>query len=141
MASDKINQLIEHFVEDLQRLLAEETRDALFAALSGGQPVTKTRSGRQTAPRGQGRKAAVAAPARGKKGKRVRRSAEDLEAIQEKILGVLRKQPGPTSEQLQEALRLSKKEIQRPLALLRDNEQVRTEGEKRAMRYYVKGRG
>ncbi len=54
---------------------------------------------------------------------------------------MLKKQPGANSEQIQEASGLSKADIQRPLTLLREAGDVRTEGEKRAMRYYLAGRG
>ncbi len=138
MASDRIQQAVERFVEEIQRLVAEEARDTLIALLGGERPprrasVAKPNGGRASS-------APAAAPAR-KKGRRVRRSADDLEAIQEKIVAVLKRQPGVNSEELQEALGMSKQDVQRPLSLLRDEGKVKTEGQKRAMRYYPKGRG
>jgi len=66
----------------------------------------------------------------------VRRNAEQLAEVQERILAVLTEQPGLTSEQLQEAVGLQKQELQRPLQILRDDHKIRTTGQKRAMRYF-----
>lgn len=137
MASDKVQQAVERFVGELRAIIAEEARATLLAAL--GQPTARRAS--PAAPRRAQEARHVTGPAKRTAGKRVRRSAEDLEAVQEKLLAVLKKQPGANSEQIQEASGLSKADIQRPLTLLREAGDVRTEGEKRAMRYYLAGRG
>lgn len=139
MPSDPIQKTIETFVSDVRRLLAEHARDTLLAALGDEQPTTRRRGPRRA--RSAARSAKPAGKPAKKSGKRGRRTAADLEAIQEKIVAQLKKQPGPTSEQLRTSLGMARTELQRPLAILREADQVRTEGEKRAMRYYVKGRG
>lgn len=137
MASDKIQKAVDRFVEEIQQIVADEARETLMSILGGEQPTR-----RASAPKRGGTRASTpaAAPSR-KKGKRVRRSAEDLVAVQEKIVAVLKKQPGVNSEELQDALGMSKQDVQRPLTLLREEGKVKTEGQKRAMRYYPKGRG
>src|SRR5690606_14184862 len=137
MASDKVQQAVERFVGELRAIIAEEARATLLAVL--GQPTARRAS--PAAPRRAQEARHVTGPEKRTAGKRVRRSAEDLEAVQEKLLAVLKKQPGANSEQIQEASGLSKADIQRPLTLLREAGDVRTEGEKRAMRYYLAGRG
>lgn len=67
----------------------------------------------------------------------MRRSAEQLAEVQEKILGVLSKTPGLTSEEIQEALGLEKKDLQRPLTLLRGEKRVKTKGQRRGMKYFA----
>lgn len=125
----QIRQRIDAFVRDLQALLVEAARESVVAALGGA-----------TAPSGRGTRRA-AAP-RAKKagrpsGRRVRRSAEQLAQVQEKVIAVLTKKPGLTSEEIQENLGLEKKDLQRPLTLLRDERRIKTKGQKRGMKYFA----
>jgi hypothetical protein len=125
----QIRQRIDNFVRDLQALLVDAAKESLMAALGGAAPVT----------RGASRKAA-ARPARGRKaaaGGRVRRSTEQLAEVQDKVLGALNKNPGMTSEEIQDALGLEKKDLQRPLTLLREEKRVKTKGQRRGMKYFA----
>jgi len=67
----------------------------------------------------------------------VRRTAEELAEVQEQVVGLLTKNPGLTSEEIQEALSLEKKDLQRPLTLLRDEKRVKTKGQRRGMKYFA----
>lgn len=80
---------------------------------------------------------AVRAVAKAQLGKRVRRTAEDLEKV-EAILDALRKSPGLTSEGIQEAAGMSKPEIQKPLEDQRNAKRVKTKGQRRGMQHYAK---
>ena len=136
----EIRQRIEVFVRDLQGLLVEAAKESLVAALGGGGAAPRTRrGGRQvaqaSAPRGRKSAAAGKAPRAGKG--RVRRSAEELAEVQDRVVGLLGKNPGLTSEEIQEALSLEKKDLQRPLTLLRDEKRVKTKGQRRGMKYFA----
>lgn len=67
----------------------------------------------------------------------MRRTAEELAEVQEQVVGLLTKNPGLTSEEIQEALSLEKKDLQRPLTLLRDEKRVKTKGQRRGMKYFA----
>lgn len=125
-AEQRIQQTIEIFVQDLRALLAQAARERLINVL--GSEGTPSGRGAGRAARGSQR-----AP---KSGGRVRRSAEQLAEVQERILSVLAKSPGLTSEQLQAAVGMEKQQLQRPLQLLREEHKIRTTGQKRAMRYF-----
>lgn len=131
----QIRQRIDNFVRDLQALLVDAAKESLMAALGGATPTAARGAQRGSAGRGRrgGRRAAAAAASGG----RVRRSAEQLAEVQEKILGVLSKTPGLTSEEIQEALGLEKKDLQRPLTLLRGEKRVKTKGQRRGMKYFA----
>jgi predicted HTH transcriptional regulator len=126
-AEQRIQQTIDIFVQDLRALLAQAARERLISVL-GGEKAPASRSSAQTSARTSQRPP--------KSGRRVRRSAEQLGEVQERVLAVLAKSPGLTSEQLQEAVGMQKHELQRPLQLLRDEHKIRTTGQKRAMRYF-----
>lgn len=126
----QIRQRIDNFVRDLQALLVDAAKESLMAALGGAAPVTRA-APRGTAARAtRGRKSAAPAG-------RVRRSAEQLADVQNKILGSLNKNPGMTSEEIQDALGLEKKDLQRPLTLLREEKRVKTKGQRRGMKYFA----
>lgn len=138
MADDKIELALRRMVDELRELIEEQAREALADAL-GRRKATPARNppGR---PKASGRPVPVATPkpARAAKtgnGKRVRRTAADIEAVQGDIIKFLKKNPSSTSEQIQSGLGLPKEELQRPLSLLREEKKVKTVGERRGMKY------
>ena len=133
-SEQRIQETINIFVQDLRTLLAQATKERLLSALGEAAAVgDAAREGIAPARAQRSRAAAQKAP---RSGRRVRRNAEQLAEVQERILAVLTEQPGLTSEQLQEAVGLQKQELQRPLQILRDDHKIRTTGQKRAMRYF-----
>lgn len=78
---------------------------------------------------------AVAAQARKKAGKRVRRSPRQLQAAAEKIFGYVRANPGANAEKIKKALGIASNEWSRPLALLLDAKRLVARGEKRSTTY------
>ena len=127
---EQIRQRIEAFVRDLQDLLVEAARESVVAALGGAVEPARRRT-RRAAPTRTAKKGRKAG------GRRVRRSAEQLAEVQEKVIAVLSKKPGLTSEEIQETLGLEKRELQRPLTLLREERRIKTKGQKRGMKYYA----
>lgn len=138
MADDKIELALRRMVDELRELIEEQAREALADAL-GRRKATPARNppGR---PKASGRPVPVATPkpakaAKAGNGKRVRRTAADIEAVQGDIIKFLKKNPSSTSEQIQSGLGLPKEELQRPLSLLREDKKVKTVGERRGMKY------
>ncbi len=136
-----IHALIAKFAEDLETAIRAEVRDQLLAAVEGshgkreaGPAVRASKGATKGAPKSAPKAKAKGAPG---SGRRVRRSAEQLGAVQNRITH-LRAQGGKlTSEEIQEKLSLSKEDIQRPLQLLRDDGAVNTVGSRRSMQYFV----
>src|SRR6266436_4902979 len=87
--------------------LAEGFADQILAAI-------RTTSFEELAGHGGGSR-----PAAGKvsRRKRVRRTAADLQRTLDAIVKLVAKKPGLRSEQIQAALRLSKKDVTRPITL------------------------
>lgn len=125
-----IDSIIERFTADLEAAIREEIHTQLVAAIAGSKSAAKSS-------RGANGIASGAAKSKAKAGRRVRRSAEQLAEIQQRIVALLGAEPKLTSEQIQERLGLGKDDVQRPLQLLRDDGRVKTVGERRAMRHYV----
>lgn len=87
--------------------------------------------------RGPGRPPA-ASRSSGGGGKRVRRSAEQLETTLTSIVSLLKKhKDGLRSEQIQEELGLSRKEIPRPITLGLQRKELKKKGQKRATVYFA----
>jgi hypothetical protein len=126
-----IKAIIAQFSSDLEAAIRAEVARQLLAAAGVQGAVAKGAS-----PRVAKAAAKAAAP---KAGKRVRRSPEQLEAVQAQILKALGSKK-LSSEQIQEATGLSKETLQRPLQLLRDEKRLRTSGQKRAMVYFASGK-
>jgi hypothetical protein len=91
--------------------------------------------------RGPGRPAKVGAPVpkRASAGRQPRRSADDVARVIDLITSALKDaKDGLRSEQLQEVLKLSKKEIVRPLSVALASKKISKKGQKRATTYFAK---
>src|SRR5437867_12356536 len=77
-----------------------ELRTASFEEIAGFQSRGRPRSERKVS-----------------RGKRVRRTADDLQRTLDAIVALVSKKPGLRSEQIQAALGLSKKDVTRPITL------------------------
>jgi hypothetical protein len=72
-------------------------------------------------------------------GKRVRRSAEDLEKIATRVLAHVKANAGHRLEEIGSALKTDTAILKRPIANLLAARQLRTEGQKRGTRYFAGG--
>ncbi len=129
-----IKAIIAQFSSELEAAIRAEVARQLLAAagVQGAVPNASPRVAK-TAPKTS---AKAATP---KSGKRVRRSPEQLEAVQAQVLKALGAKK-LSSEQIQDATGLSKETLQRPLQLLRDEKRLKTSGQKRAMVYFASGK-
>ena len=127
----EIKDIISRFSAELEAAIRQEVGRQLLAA-AGLQGAATTKTAKVSK--------AASAPVKAAKdgGRRVRRSPEQLQAVQAQILKTLSGGKKLTSEQIQEATGLEKEDLQRPLQLLRDEKRVKTAGQKRAMTYALK---
>lgn len=128
---DRINAFVEDVSAIVREAALEAVRDALSteagAAASVGRP--KAAAGRRRAP---AKKTAS--------GRRVRRSAEQLEELARKFLSYVQSNPGQRLEEIGVGLRIDTAELKRPVQLLLEADKLRTEGERRGTRYFA-GKG
>ena len=87
---------------------------------------------------GHSRRGRAPVTTRAPRRKRVRRTAADLQRTLDTIVALVAKKPGLRSEQIQAALRLSKKDVTRPITLGLQAKVLAKKGVKRATTYYSK---
>jgi len=119
----KIDALIQEFVVNLRRAIAEEAA-AAFAIAGGGAGGV-----------GNGRRKPGPKPASAPRAKGRKRRAEEITAQGDKILGYLKKNPSSGAEALGSALGMSTAEIALPMAKLIADKSVKFTGQKRGRKY------
>jgi len=138
-AQERLQARVAQFAHELSALVAEGIRQHSRRALES--PPQSERGGSASSSATASRfDAAVDGSAVSEPDppqRRARRTAEQLVEIQEKIIKLITHHPKLTSEEIQEHLGMQKSDVQRPLDLLREEGDVRTIGERRAMRYFV----
>jgi hypothetical protein len=138
----EIQSRIQSFLAELSDLVKMAALGSVHAAL-GGEPGPRMRRGpgrpRGSGKRGPGRPRKAAAA---RMGKRIRRSAEDLEAIAARVLAHVKANAGHRLEQIGAALKTDTAILKRPIANLLAMKHLRTEGQKRGTKYFARsGRG
>lgn len=124
----QINQRIQSFVEEIAELARRQALESMSRALGAAMP----------APRGR---KAVAAPSpsagRGRsRGKGEKRPASEIAAIVERLGQAVKTEPGLRIEQLAGVLSWPTKEMTLPMRKLIATGAVRTEGQRRATKYF-----
>ena len=147
----QIRAPIEEFTNELSVLVQQAAMEAVKGALEvpADAPVRrgpgrprKAKAARKKAGRRPGRpRAAKAGRAKtaAKAGKRIRRTAEDLEALAGKVLAYVKANAGARMEEISAGLRMATKDLGRPVASLVEAGRLRTEGQRRGTRYYAGG--
>lgn len=111
--------MIDRFVNELSVIAREEAASLLLQGLNG-RTTKATRTN-------------------GYRAKGAKRPAQDLEAIQTKALGYIQSHPGERIEQINAALGTSTKELALPIKKLIASKAIRTEGQRRATKYFAGG--
>ncbi len=134
----EISSRISAFLDELSALVKRQALEAVHEALGGavapprrgpGRPRRMTvRPGRR--PRAMAKRAV--------KGKRVRRSPEDLAKLQSSILAAVRAKQGQRLEEIGRAMRTDTGVLKRPMALLLAAKKLKTQGKKRGTKYFSK---
>jgi hypothetical protein len=131
-----IETLIQEFVVNLRRAIAQEAAQAFAVAGGGGeshQPNPRGKPG----PRPKGVISSVAKPAKKAKGGG-KRTTEEIEAQGKTIVAHLKKTPAQGAEQLGVALGLGTAELALPIIKLIESKQIKFTGQKRGRKYSVK---
>ena len=133
----EIQSRISAFLDELSGLVKRQALEAVHEALGGavaprrgpGRPRKVTvRPGRR--PRAMAKRAV--------RGKRIRRSPEDLGKLQTAILATVKSKQGQRLEEIGKAMKTDTAELKRPMGLLLAAKKVKTKGQRRGTRYFVK---
>ncbi len=127
----QINQRVQAFVAEITELARKQAFDTLSTALAGaGLFDGRGRGGRNGVGRRGGRAAALATSAGG------RRSSDQIDATCQALLGEIGANPGQRIEQIGGAIGMRTKDLALPIRKLVAQKQIRTEGQRRATRYF-----
>ncbi|WP_394844838.1 hypothetical protein LZC95_48300 [Pendulispora brunnea] len=129
------NQIEDLAAEFAQGVLAAIRSASLEEILEkGASPAATAKGGTR-----RGAPATTPAPKRARGGRLPRRSDEEIGAVGDKIIELLKGHAeGLRAEQIREELGLEAKELPRPLKELVANRKVKTKGQKRATTYFAR---
>ncbi len=136
-----IRTRIDSFLAELSGLVRKAALDSVHEVLSGTAPKRRRGPGRPkgSARRGPGRPRKAARAARA--GKRIRRSAADLEQTAARVLAHVKANAGHRLEQIGKALKTDTAILKRPIQNLLAARKLRTKGQKRGTMYFAGGGG
>jgi hypothetical protein len=134
----EIQSRISAFLDELSGLVKRQALEAVHEALGGAAGPARRGPGRPRkvsmrpgrAPR------AMAKPA--VRGKRVRRSPEDLAKLQASVLAAVKSKQGQRLEEIGKALKTDTAVLKRPVAMLLASKKLKTQGKKRGTKYFVR---
>ncbi|HET6610574.1 MAG TPA: hypothetical protein VFG83_01220 [Kofleriaceae bacterium] len=132
----EINQRIETFVNEVAALARRAAIESLSEALD--HPTSGRRRGR---PPKNGASLADAVVTNGRRGRRRgskggKRSQAEITRAVERLHGYIQEHPGERMEQIAKGLGSTTKDLRLPVNKLVGDDLIRTEGEKRATRYF-----
>ncbi len=132
-----INSLAAEFAHELLRALRGASLDEIIAETAGGHKAARG-PGRPARGHGTARAHAAAAPRASRGGKRVRRSANDLAQVVEKIISLVKShKKGINAEAIRASLKLPRKQLPRPIAMALASKKIKKKGQKRATMYFA----
>jgi hypothetical protein len=137
----QIQALATTFAVEVVAAIRGASLQEILAEGGGGIPVPFGRARRAARPaKALGGSVSSGKTAKqGKGGRLARRSASDIAQVTGLIVAKLKEHKGGLrSEQLQKLLKLSKKEIVRPLGMALDGKKITKKGQKRSTTYFVK---
>ena len=124
----QINQRVQSFVAEITELARRQALETLSSALEGAGLIGRGRGARNGA--GRRGRAALATTAGG------RRSADQIDATCRALLDEIGSRPGQRIEQIGSAIGMRTKDLALPIRKLVGQKQIRTEGQRRATRYF-----
>ena len=134
---NEIQSRISAFLDELSALIKQQALDSVQQALGASGTTTRGpgRPRKVTMQRGRRPSAIVK---RGVRGKRIRRSPEDLAKLQTSVLAQVKSKAGQRLEEIGRALKTDTSELKRPIALLLASKKLKTQGKKRGTKYFVR---
>jgi hypothetical protein len=127
----RLNELVSSFINDISKLARQTALDTLSQALAGvgGTVVSDLRL-----PGGKrGRGKAAAGPRRAKGAKR---APDEIEKLKDQVHAHIKERPGERIEQINAHLGTTTADLSLPLKKLIADGAVRTEGDRRATKYF-----
>jgi hypothetical protein len=124
--NQQIRDRIEEFVTQLNQLVRQTALESVQDALGSG------------AGSGRGRGAARAAIGRGARRKGEKRSSDQIADTTKAVVTYVRKNPGQGVEAIAKGLGTVTKELTLPIRKLVAERQLKTKGQKRATKYFVR---
>ncbi len=136
----EIRSRIDAFIGELSTLVRlsalEAVHNALGSTLNAGAMAPKRGPGR---PAKSGTPSPlVSAPKAAAKRKRGKRSQEDVLAVAGSVLGYIKAHQGERLEQIAKGMNVASKELKLPILKLFEQKAIKTTGEKRGTKYFVK---
>ncbi len=125
----QIRTRISSFSDELASLVKQAALESVQSAL--GAP----------AHRGPGRPRTVKAPSAAKTARSAaggKRTSEQIDALAGKLLTAVRSKQGQTIEQIGKGLSIHTKELKLPVLKLLEGKQIKTTGQKRGTKYFVR---
>jgi len=139
-ADKAIRAHVEAFVAELSVLVRQAALETVQDALGGAAPAPRAAAPKKKV--GRPRKAAKpAARKAGKGGRRVRRSAGDLQQMSSSLMAHVRQNPGQGIEQISREIGIASADLKHPVTLLLEAKSLRKEGQRRGTKYFPAGRG
>jgi hypothetical protein len=142
-ADHDIRTRIDSFLAELSGLVRKAALEAVEEALGEGasrrRGPGKPRGSGRRGPRRPRKSARRGRPVRrARAGKRIRRSAADLEKIAARVLAHVKSNAGHRLEQIGKALKTDTAILKRPIANLLAAKKLSTKGQKRGTKYFVR---
>lgn len=128
---NEMNRTVQAFVAQISEIARRAALDTLESAFTGRMPSAKA----------SGSPAAIAATSagatsRGRSGRGVKRSAEDLEAMSQRFAAFVRANPGLRIEQINKELGTTTKDLALPIRKLLADGVITSKGQKRSTTYF-----
>jgi len=129
----QLDSTIQSFVAEISSLVRVAALEAVRDALGGG--ASPARRGR---PVGSGRKPGRPAKA-ARRGRPARRSAEDVDALAQRMLAYVKANDGKRLDEIAKALGMDTAELTGPSQMLLETKAVKRSGQRRGTKYHVGG--
>jgi len=134
----EIQSRISAFLDELSQLVKRQALEAVHEALGGAVGPARRGPGRprRVSMRPGGAPRAMAK--RGVRGRRARRSPEDLAKLQASVLAAVKAKQGQRLEEIGKALKTDTAVLKRPVAMLLAAKKLKTTGARRGTKYFVR---
>ncbi len=134
----EIQSRISAFLDELSGLVKRQALEAVHEALGGAAGPARRGPGRPRKVSMRPGRAPRAMAKPGVRGKRIRRSPEDLAKLQTSVLAQIRSKAGQRLEEIGRALKTDTAVLKRPVAMLLAAKKLKTTGAKRGTKYFVR---
>jgi hypothetical protein len=126
---------IDTFTTEITALVRASALEAVYSALGAELSVAPAKRGPGRPPKAAA-SAQTAPPKR--RGRPAKRTPEDVAKMGEAVVAYVAKHPGQSVEQIGKALGQKTKELALPIIRMIEAKKLRTTGERRATRYFVR---